>query len=73
MADSPVSTTGSSPTESPAQLQARLRRERRAAKITAGGASRLQAISSLQGGSHRDVSKDVPGVTQRFFSHPDSF
>lgn len=46
--------------ESPAQEKARLRRERRAAKIQAGGASRLEAISSLQGGSHRDVSRDIP-------------
>ncbi|KAF2005176.1 hypothetical protein P154DRAFT_424990 [Amniculicola lignicola CBS 123094] len=51
---------GASPTESPAQRQARQRRERRAAKIQAEGASRLQAITSLQGGSHRDVEKDVP-------------
>jgi hypothetical protein len=64
MADSP-SATGSSPAESPAQAQARLRRERRAAKIQGGGASRLQAISSLQGGTHRDVEKDVPGTTPR--------
>jgi hypothetical protein len=54
-----------SATESPAQEKARLRRERRAAKIAAGGADRLQAISSLQGGSHRDLEKDLPG-TQAF-------
>ncbi|KAH7117044.1 hypothetical protein B0J11DRAFT_108087 [Dendryphion nanum] len=63
MADSsPASATGGSPLESPAQEKARLRRERRAAKIQSGGASRLQAISSLQGGSHRDVSNDIPEV-----------
>ncbi|KAF2470646.1 uncharacterized protein BDR25DRAFT_261738 [Lindgomyces ingoldianus] len=56
MADSAATATA----ESPAQEKARLRRERRAAKIQAGGASRLQAISQLQGGSHRDVEKDVP-------------
>lgn len=61
MADSSASVTGSAPAESPAQQQARLRRERRAAKIQAGGADRLKAISSLQGGTHRDVEKDVPG------------
>ncbi|KAF2711983.1 hypothetical protein K504DRAFT_464087 [Pleomassaria siparia CBS 279.74] len=60
MADSPPSSSGSAPAESSAQQQARLRRERRAAKIAAGGASRLQAISSLQGGTYRDVEKDVP-------------
>ena len=62
MADSTASTTGMASTESPAQEKARLRRERRAAKIAAGGADRLQAISSLQGGSHRDFEKDVPGA-----------
>jgi hypothetical protein len=62
MADSTASTTGAASAESPAQEKARLRRERRAAKIAAGGADRLQAISSLQGGSHRDFEKDVPGA-----------
>ncbi|CAI6257590.1 unnamed protein product [Periconia digitata] len=47
--------TMSEPSESPAQERARLRREKRAA----GGASRLQAISKLQGGTHRDVEDDV--------------
>ncbi|KAF2016972.1 hypothetical protein BU24DRAFT_332506, partial [Aaosphaeria arxii CBS 175.79] len=46
--------------ESPAQEKARLRRERRNAKLQTGGAARLQAITSVQGGSHRDVEKDVP-------------
>ncbi|PVI05933.1 hypothetical protein DM02DRAFT_639019 [Periconia macrospinosa] len=41
--------------ESPAQERARLRREKRAG----GGANRLQAISALQGGTHRDVKDDV--------------
>ncbi|KAF2689755.1 hypothetical protein K458DRAFT_292124 [Lentithecium fluviatile CBS 122367] len=65
MADSPASMSGAAPPESAAQEKARLRRERRAAKIAAGGADRLQAISSLQGGSHRDFSKDVPGIQAR--------
>ncbi|KAK8165498.1 hypothetical protein BKA80DRAFT_219207 [Phyllosticta citrichinensis] len=38
-----------SPEESPAQRQARLRRERRQAKINSQGASRLEAITSLSG------------------------
>lgn len=59
MADSPASTTGGAAGESPAQQQARLRRERRAAKLQAGE-SRLQAITALQGGTHRDVKKDLP-------------
>lgn len=62
MDDSASSATGSIAAESPAQEKARLRRERRAAKIAGGGVSRLQAISSLQGGSHRDIEKDVPGT-----------
>ncbi|KAF2730509.1 hypothetical protein EJ04DRAFT_444939 [Polyplosphaeria fusca] len=43
-----------------AQEKARMRRERRAAKLAAGGASRLKAITELQGGTHRDIEKDVP-------------
>lgn len=35
--------------ESPAQKQARLRRERREAKILAGGSARLDKITSLSG------------------------
>ncbi|KAK8247344.1 hypothetical protein HDK90DRAFT_39386 [Phyllosticta capitalensis] len=38
-----------SPEESPAQRQARLRREKRQAKINSQGASRLDAITSLSG------------------------
>ncbi|CAO2650848.1 Nn.00g091450.m01.CDS01 [Neocucurbitaria sp. VM-36] len=60
MADSPASTTGAAPGESPAQTKARLRRERLAAK---SGASRLQQITALQGGPPKDASefeKDVP-------------
>lgn len=60
MADPSASASGASPAESPAQKQARLRRERRAAKL-ADGESRLQAITALQGGTHRDVKKDMPG------------
>lgn len=62
MSDPSASASGSAPAESPAQEKARLRRERRAAKI-ADGESRLRAITALQGGSHRDVAKDVPGTT----------
>lgn len=35
--------------ESPAQKQARLRRERREAKIKAGGSTRLEKITQLSG------------------------
>jgi hypothetical protein len=38
--------------ESPAQKQARLRRERRNAKIAAGGSSRLAAIMNSSGRQH---------------------
>ena len=37
--------------ESPAQKQARLRRERREAKIKAGGSARLEQITQLSGRS----------------------
>ncbi|KAF2107296.1 hypothetical protein BDV96DRAFT_589521 [Lophiotrema nucula] len=57
MADAPASPGGG---DISAQEKARLRRERRQAKINAGGASRLQAITKLQIGTHRDVEKDVP-------------
>jgi hypothetical protein len=46
----------SSMSETAAQEKARLRREKRAG----GGVNRLQAITSLQGGTHRDIEKDVP-------------
>lgn len=38
--------------ETPTQRQARERRERRAAKIQAGGSARLQAIAGLSGRPH---------------------
>jgi hypothetical protein len=62
MADPSSATTGALPTESSAQKQARLRRERMAAK---GGASRLQQITALQGGSLRDVAQDAPPCTKK--------
>lgn len=46
--DSPQ-TSDSSATESPAQKQARLRRERRNAKLQTGGSARLNAITNLSG------------------------
>ena len=63
MPDSPALATAgpAPPVESAAQQQARLRRERRAAKLQAGE-SRLQSITALQGGTHRDVKKDLPGM-----------
>ncbi|KAF2866067.1 hypothetical protein BDV95DRAFT_611945 [Massariosphaeria phaeospora] len=60
MSDAAAPPAGAPASESPAQAKARLRRERLAAKIQTGGASRLQAISSLQGGTLRDVQKDLP-------------
>lgn len=39
----------SAPEESPAQRAARLRRERREAKIKEGGSARLDKITSLSG------------------------
>lgn len=48
MADSPNDGSAASD-ESPAQRQARLRRERRQQKVQTGGKDRLQAIASLSG------------------------
>ncbi|KAL9089077.1 MAG: hypothetical protein Q9165_005890 [Trypethelium subeluteriae] len=48
MADS-AGASSSASDESPAQRQARLRRERRQQKVTSGGKDRLQAIASLSG------------------------
>ncbi|KAL5398788.1 hypothetical protein PMIN06_008419 [Paraphaeosphaeria minitans] len=59
MANTSAVATGAVSGESPAQKQARLRRERRAAKLQ-DGENRLQAITALQGGTHRDVKKDLP-------------
>ncbi|OCK85748.1 hypothetical protein K432DRAFT_342621 [Lepidopterella palustris CBS 459.81] len=61
--DSPVATQDTSSTKpSSAQEQARLRRERRNAKIQAGGASRLNAITSLNGGhsAPAPLTKPIP-------------
>lgn len=62
MADSPAAAEGPAGGETPAQLKARLRRERLAAK---SGASRLQQISALQGGPPKtlsEIQKDLPGM-----------
>jgi len=64
--DSPSATPDSPAAKlSPAQEQARLRRERRNAKIQAGGASRLQAITSLNGGH----STPAPSATKLELGH----
>ncbi|KAL8694392.1 MAG: hypothetical protein Q9218_000958 [Villophora microphyllina] len=49
--EEPQSGSTNASSESPAQKQARLRRERREAKIKAGGSSRLDQISQLSGRS----------------------
>ncbi|KAL8812673.1 MAG: hypothetical protein Q9223_000565 [Gallowayella weberi] len=48
--------------ESPAQRQARLRRERREAKIKAGGSTRLDKITQLSGRSAEEVSPPPPSL-----------
>ncbi len=61
--------------ESPIQEQARLRRERRNAKIQAGGSARLDAISRLNGraaasgedGKPREVQSDTRDAAE---AHP---
>jgi hypothetical protein len=52
--------------ETPNQKQARLRRERRQAKIAAGGSDRLNKITGVQG---RQVSESE-GPLIVVFSHP---
>ena len=50
--------------ESPAQKQARLRRERREAKIKAGGSSRLEKITNVSG------RQNLPGNPPTFIAAP---
>ncbi|KAI4282862.1 MAG: hypothetical protein L6R38_002622 [Xanthoria sp. 2 TBL-2021] len=50
--------------ESPAQKQARLRRERREAKIKAGGSSRLDKITQLSGRSAEEATLPRPPTVQ---------
>ncbi|KAL8674718.1 MAG: hypothetical protein Q9168_000876 [Polycauliona sp. 1 TL-2023] len=50
--------------ESPAQEQARLRRERREAKIKAGGSTRLDKITQLSGRSAEEASLARPAAAQ---------
>lgn len=47
--DSPELLAQGGETETPTQKQARLRRERREAKIKAGGSARLEKITNLSG------------------------
>ena len=47
--DSPEPQTQGGDAETPSQKQARLRRERREAKIKAGGSARLEKITNLSG------------------------
>ena len=54
MSDSPAFTTGAAPASN-VNEQARIRRERREAKIRAGGTSRLNKITGLGGGLQRGV------------------
>lgn len=70
MADTSAAASSAVSGESPAQKQARLRRERRAAKLQ-DGENRLQAITALQGGTHRDVKKDLPGLSGTANPDPD--
>jgi len=49
----------STPDESPAQRAARLRRERREAKIKEGGSARLDKITSLSGRTPQAGTKGI--------------
>lgn len=49
----------STPEESPAQRAARLRRERREAKIKEGGSARLDKITKTSGRTHQSSTKRI--------------
>ena len=49
--------------ETPMQKQARLRRERREAKIKAGGSARLEKITNLSG------RQNLPGMLRDVLAH----
>ncbi|KFY46669.1 hypothetical protein V494_00392 [Pseudogymnoascus sp. VKM F-4513 (FW-928)] len=72
MADTPPTTSspGSTPPSS-ASEQARIRRERREAKIKAGGTSRLNKITGLGGGLQRDVNPTPAAPQTSSTSHAD--
>ncbi|ELR07717.1 hypothetical protein VC83_03766 [Pseudogymnoascus destructans] len=74
MADTPPTTSspGGTPSSS-ASEQARIRRERREAKIKAGGTSRLNKITGLGGGLQRDIkpAAAVPQVASVSHADPD--
>lgn len=53
---SPATATGSAAPLSNAENQARIRKERREAKIRAGGSARLNKITGLGGGIERGPS-----------------
>ena len=54
--DSPDTRTQDDAAETPGQKQARLRRERREAKIKAGGSARLEKITNVSG------RQNLPGI-----------
>lgn len=54
--DSPGSQSQGGDVENPSQRQARLRRERREAKIKEGGTSRLEKITNISG------RQNIPGM-----------
>ncbi|OBT43820.1 hypothetical protein VE00_05405 [Pseudogymnoascus sp. WSF 3629] len=72
MADTPPTTSspGGTPPSS-ASEQARIRRERREAKIKAGGTSRLNKITGLGGGLQRDVKPASAAPQAASVSHAD--
>jgi hypothetical protein len=56
MADTPLAASSEASTPSSAADQARIRKERREAKIRAGGSARLNKITGLGGGIQRGLS-----------------
>ncbi|KAL8797225.1 MAG: hypothetical protein Q9195_000692 [Heterodermia aff. obscurata] len=71
--DSPQpQSSGIDSSESPTQKQARLRRERREAKIKAGGSSRLDKITQLSGRPAETPSNDPPFNPTALPAHEDA-
>ena len=62
--DSPEPQAQGGDVETPTQQQARLRRERREAKIKAGGSARLEKITNLSG------RQNLPGRLRSLLAHP---
>ncbi|KAL8728755.1 MAG: hypothetical protein Q9166_005187 [cf. Caloplaca sp. 2 TL-2023] len=69
--EEPQASTSVPRDESPVQKQARLRRERREAKIKAGGSTRLDKITQLSGRAAEEAAPPPPTVADSSAADPD--